>query len=70
MKNIHIFNITISNGKNMADGDNKLSFQKINSQHDLIVYALIVIALALIANHLPTLLKEIFIFLKSIFVKG
>lgn len=37
---INIFNITISNGKNMADGDNKLSFQKINSEHDLIVYAL------------------------------
>ncbi len=47
----------------------KCNYTKTSILH-LIVYALIVIALALIANHLPTLLKEIFIFLKSIFGEG
>ncbi len=47
----------------------KCNYTKTSILH-LIVYALIVIALALVANHLPTLLKEIFNFLESIFVKG
>ena len=47
----------------------KCNYTKTSIGH-LIVYALIVIALALIANHLPALLEVIFNFLKSIFVKG
>ncbi|MBP3771348.1 MAG: hypothetical protein J6I53_01495 [Treponema sp.] len=47
----------------------KCNYSKTSVKH-LIVYALIVIVLAVVANHLPALLKEIFIFLKSIFVEG
>ena len=47
----------------------KCNYTKTSIPH-LIVYALIVIALALVANHFPFLIKSVFYFVKAIFVKG
>lgn len=47
----------------------KCNYTKTSIRH-LIIYALIVIALALVANHCPLFIKFVFNFLKSIFVRG